>query len=119
MTHEGNHPRPELRPHEVESTIFCVSPEVTFQTVVRNLYGNQRVEELSYTLRNRKPVIAESGSFALVLMLLRDQNLPFTGDTLVRIMGEEGVPREEALAQLEECVVREILYRPHRSEIAI
>lgn len=119
MTHEGNQARPELRPDEVESTVFCVSPEVTFQTVVRNLYGNQRVEELGYTLRNREPVIAESGPFALMLMLLRDQNLPFTGDMLVRIMGEEGVSREVALAQLEQCVVREILYRPHRSEIAI
>lgn len=117
MTHKANTPRTPLLRENIETTIYCVSPEVTFGTVVRNLYGSQRVEEISYTLRTRPQAIAESGPFALILMLLRDQNMPFTGDTLLNILEEEGVPRGEAMAQLAECVRREILYRPHRSEV--
>ena len=67
--------------------------------------------------RLRDPVAADNGAFATLLMVLRDQNQPFSGDGLIPILSEESVAPGEATRLVELCVEREILYRPHRSDL--
>ena len=48
---------------------------------------------------------------------MRDQNLPFTGKAFAEIMEQKGIPPDQARAVLMELLERDVLYRPHRSEI--
>jgi SAM-dependent methyltransferase len=114
---EDNLRRKPLQQNEVDPTFFAVNPEVSFHAETRNLHGLQRVESISYKLRLREIVQVPKGALGTAVFILRDQNLPFTGKAFAEIMEQKGIPPDQARAVLMELLERDVLYRPHRSEI--
>ena len=62
---------------------FALNPDVSLEVETRNLRGTQRVERISYRLRVRPPVEL-TGLAASVLLMLRDQTVPFLGNDLIQ-----------------------------------
>lgn len=112
-----NGPRFPPPPAALATTMLAVNPEVTFQTAVRNLRGEARIETFSYRLRTNPPVPVASGLQASALLLVRDQNQPFRGDALLNRLHAEGATREQAAATVWQLVAGEVLYCPHPADI--
>lgn len=110
-------PRRPLAPREIDGAILAVNPDVSFTIETRSPRGALRIDNLSYTLRKRDPVTVSDGPFSKALLVLRDQNMPFTGAGLVKLLGEEGVAEDLARAAALELLRREIVYRPHATEV--
>lgn len=115
--HEHNVPRRPLELKDVDGAALAVNPDVSFSLETRNLHGAQRIESLSFVLRRREAVTIPKGPFSTALLVLRDQNQPFTGDSLVKILGEEGIDGQVARTVALELLREEILYRPHATEV--
>lgn len=113
---KDNSPRRPLTSNEIDGAIFAVNSDVAFSTATRNTRGKQHIESLSFTIRVRKPVILKGGPLARVLVVLRDQNMPFTGDSFLKIMAEEKIDEATGREVALELVRQEILYRPHLTD---
>lgn len=108
-----NEPRPPTPRADLMKTTLCVSPEVSFQTEVRNVHGGQRVEQLSIRVRQGRPIAFDNGVAASALLFLKDTTAPFKASELVHLLGKNGVPRDDALDLVSELVRVEVLYAPH------
>jgi SAM-dependent methyltransferase len=112
-----NEPRFPPPPEQLATTMLAVSPEVSFQTSLRNLRGDSRVETFSYQLRANPPVAVTAGFLASALLLVRDQTRPFRGDTLTNALQNAGATREQAASVVWQLVAGEILYCPHPADV--
>ena len=97
------------------SLSFALNPDVSLEVETRNLRGTQRVEGIAYRLRVRPPVRL-AGLAASVLLMLRDQTVPFLGKDLIQKLRADRIDRDTALVVLADLVRREIVYCPHSTE---
>jgi SAM-dependent methyltransferase len=104
-------------PAQLPTTMLAVNPEVSFQTSLRNLRGAARIETFSYQLRANPPVAVSTGLMASALVLVRDQNRPFRGDSLLNGLRNEGATSEQAAAVVWQLVAGEVLYCPHPADV--
>lgn len=117
LARPDNAPRFPPPPEALATTMLAVNPEVSFQTSLRNLRGDARLESFSYRLRANPPVAVASGIMASALLLLRDQNRPFRGDALLNNLHKEGATREQAASAVWQLVAGEVLYCPHPADV--
>jgi hypothetical protein len=88
---------------------------MSLEVETRNLRGTQRVERISYRLRVR-PAVTLTGRTASVLLMLRDQTVPFLGKDLIQKLSADRIDRDAALEVLAELLQREIVFCPHPTE---
>ncbi len=117
VAHQDNAPRGPLLPAALEGERFAVSPDVRFVLQSRNLKGSNRLEGIGYKLRTADTVEEDDVGLVAALQLLRTQNQPFDGASFLMQMGHEGIDAQKARHVLAELVEREILYRPHPTEL--
>ncbi len=98
------------------SLSFALNPDVSLEVETRNLRGTQRVERISYRLRVRRPVQLTS-LIASVLLMLRDQTVPFLGKDLIQKLSADRIDRDTLLDALAELLQREIVFCPHPTEL--
>lgn len=110
-------PRDELALGQLESEVFAANPDARISLSARALHGEQRIEKVSYTIGLQKAVEVGRGPHATALVVLWDQNLPFTGASFVKMMMEEGSTRPEALRILHQFWNEKLLYRPHPDDV--
>jgi len=97
------------------SLSFALNPDMSLEVETRNLRGTQRVERISYRLRVR-PAVTLTGRTASVLLMLRDQTVPFLGKDLIQKLSADRIDRDAALEVLAELLQREIVFCPHPTE---
>lgn len=110
-----NSPRQLPPPDQWPTLSFALNPDASFEVETRNLRGTQRVERISYRLRVR-PAVQLAGLPASVLLMLRDQTVPFLGKDLIRKLSADRIDRGTALDVLAELLQREIVFCPHPPE---
>jgi hypothetical protein len=110
-----NSPR-QLPPREQwPSFSFALNPDASIEVETRNLRGTQRVERISYRLRVR-PAVQLTGLTASVLLMLRDQTVPFLGKDLIKKLSADRIDRDTALDVIADLLQREIVFCPHPTE---
>ncbi|MBU8869576.1 MAG: class I SAM-dependent methyltransferase [Gemmatimonadales bacterium] len=107
-----NELRTDLKPEDIDSTIFELNPEIVISTGVRQTQAGQRVEKLDFTLRGLDPESLASGPFASALLVLKDRQGSTLGRDLVSALQTIGTSTPDSNAIIMEMVRREILYRP-------
>jgi 2-polyprenyl-3-methyl-5-hydroxy-6-metoxy-1,4-benzoquinol methylase len=117
ISRDDNLPREPFRLDDILPSVFAVNPEAAFILETRNLQGLQCTESFSYKLRSRAPVKLAWGPTAKALMMLRNQNKPFSGDSCSLALQKEGLTKIESHAVIADLVGREILYRPRVNEL--
>jgi SAM-dependent methyltransferase len=117
VSHARNTPRRPLALEKVPVTSFRVNPEVSFCLETRNLKEAIRFEKLSFKVRAQEAVAVLDKNTAKALRVLKDQTLPFTGDSWIRVMAEEGMDQDEACSLLKHFVENDIVYRPHPHDL--
>jgi SAM-dependent methyltransferase len=117
VSHAQNTPRKPLVPNSILSVSFQVNPEVSFLLEIRNLREAQRFETMSYKIRAQEVVPVQNKNMAKALMILKEQTKPFTGDSWIRVMAEEGISKNEACSLLVYFVGNDIVYRPHPNDM--
>jgi len=98
------------------SLSFALNPDVSIEVETRNLRQTQRVERVSYRLRVC-PAVQLTGLIASVLLMLRDQTVPFLGNDLIQKLRVDRIDRDAVLDVLAELVDREIVFCPHPTEL--
>ncbi|MDG1478551.1 MAG: class I SAM-dependent methyltransferase [Myxococcota bacterium] len=116
ISHAENSPRPGYDTKEVRSTLFAVNPEVSYSLETRSIRGAQRIESLSYRFGRDENVRLKKGPMTTALMILKDQNMPFIGESLIKVLADEGVSAQNAIRAISELVELNLVYRPHLSE---
>jgi len=96
VAHAQNSPRKPLFPEGIPTASFQVNPEVSFLLEMRNLKDAHRFEKIAYKIRAQEVVAVGNQNMAKALMVIKDQTKPFTGDSWIRVMAEEGLARNEA-----------------------
>jgi SAM-dependent methyltransferase len=117
VTHTSNTPRRRLTLEQIPTTSFRVNPEASFWLETRNLKEAQRFERVSYKVRAQEAVPVSNKPMAKALMILKDQTQAFTGDSWLRVLGAEGVSKNEAAAMLMYYVENDVVYRPHANDV--
>jgi SAM-dependent methyltransferase len=117
VSHAQNTPRKPLPPDRIPSASFRVNPEVSFSLEIRNLKDAQRIEGISYKIRAQEMVPVQNKNMAKALLVLKGQTKPFTGDSWVRVMAEEGISKNEACSLLLYFLDNDIVYRPHPNDL--
>ncbi len=109
-----NEARSPLPPAEVPGQTLAMSQEVSFNTEVRRVNGQQQVEQLSVRVRRNPPIVFEKGFVASAVLFLRDLTTShFQSETLINALTKSGVPASSAHELIAELLKAEILYRPH------
>lgn len=117
LGHAENEPRPAPADDAWESELFACHPEVQFEVRTRNLWRGQRVETVAYVLRDGERVELPGGPLAQAAFLLANQSEPFYGRTLFSELHDRGMTQEAATSLLRDLLFRELVYRPHASEL--
>jgi SAM-dependent methyltransferase len=117
LAREDNAPRLPVTPENMESRTFAVNPDISLIMEKRNLSNSQRIEELSYRLRHREPVVLPRGPLATATLALENQTEPFRTDLWLQAMTQSGLEDEQARSTLVELIEREILYSPHQNDL--
>lgn len=117
VSHAHNTPRKPLLPDGIPSASFRVNPEVSFLLETRNLKEAQRFETIAYKIRAQEVIPVQNKNMAKALMVLQSQTKPFTGDSWIHVMSEEGISKNEACSQLMYFVENDIVYRPHPNDL--
>ncbi len=107
-----NFAAPEVSLDEIESSQFAVNPEASFSVEKRNLDHSQRIEEVSYKVRNKKSETVTDPILAKVILLLAEQTTCFTGGEMVNILGQNGADKNAAIEVIYELLDKEIIFIP-------
>lgn len=118
LTHQGNTLRAPPVRATLEQTVFAMSPEAVIATSTRNLWRDQRIEEVSLRIRHAEPFTVEHPALAHACYLLKDQTAPFDGASFIKICGQEGLAPEVAASALLELVRLEAVFTPHAVDCA-
>lgn len=97
----------------IRNESFAVNPDVSFSMETRNLRNVSRIEKISFTVRTQKNLVVADPLLTKAILLLRDQNKPFSGDSWIKVVGDEGIDAQNAVNLIGELVKREIVFRPH------
>jgi SAM-dependent methyltransferase len=117
VSHAQNTPRKRLLPDGIPRASFRANPEVSFLLEIRNLKEAQRIEGISYKIRAQEIVPVQNKNMAKALLVLKGQTKPFTGESWIRVMAEEGIAKNEACSLLMYFVENDIVYRPHPNDL--
>lgn len=118
MAREDATPRKKLTLDRLESSIFAMNPDASISLSSRTMHGTRRIEKVTFMVRNQKAVDVGHSPRGSALMVLWDQNLPFTGDSFVKILMDDGLSHAEARTVLYDFWKDELLYCPHKDDVA-
>lgn len=113
----GNAPRRPFEAEQAERTVFAVNPDANFAVWTRNVPGEQRIERVEYRVRAQDWLTAEPGPFAEIMLMLNGQNLPFTGDSLLKHLAAAGANEMETRNIVKRLVDEEVVFRPHLNDV--
>ncbi|MCP3892151.1 MAG: class I SAM-dependent methyltransferase [Desulfobulbaceae bacterium] len=114
----GNKPRASLREKKIPKAIFAIGHHVSFILETRNPHGSVRIEGLSYKIDNDDSVkLPVTGPLATAILILKDQNLPFSGESLLKALNDNGVSPKEGRSVIVELLARGIIYRPNPGDV--
>ncbi|MEE2830515.1 MAG: class I SAM-dependent methyltransferase [Myxococcota bacterium] len=113
LCHPGNSPRPEPDLEGIASTLLAVHPELSFHLSNRNLWRSTRVEALAVELRGGEQQTLAPGPLRDLAFVLKDQNEPFYGESLIGFLTDSGVPAAEARQAVCFALSLEWMYQPH------
>jgi len=116
--HDHNAPRPAFMGKDLETTALAVSPEITFSVESRNQRTGKRMESITYRRSaDDNPVVCTDVAQVQGLSILCEQFQPFTADSFIKIMADDGIAEEHSLAALNYFLEQDVLYRPHLSDL--
>ena len=114
ITHQDNDRRPLFAAEDLETTLFAVNSEIVFSISNRNLRKGLMTESLTYKHPgDNEPVVCTNFAYMTALAILREQFEPFTADSFVEIMKQDGIPAVNAMDALMHFLEQDVLYRPH------
>ncbi len=97
---------------EIESTQFAVNPEASFSVEKRNLDHSQRIEEVSFKVRNRKSKTVTDPIQAQAMLLLAEQTTCFTGGEMINVLNQHGADKDSAIVVIYDLLDKEIIFIP-------
>jgi len=97
---------------EIESSQFAVNPEASFSVEKRNLDHSQRIEEVSFKVRNRKSQTVTDPTLAQVMLLLSEQTTCFTGGEMINVLNQHGTDKDSAIGVIYELLEKEVIFIP-------
>lgn len=109
----GNGARAPLTNDELPDGIFAVHPESVIRVDTRSLWCSTRIESIAIVTRSGEELPLPKGPMATAGMILRDQNEPFEGKTLLAALEQEGISPSGSRECLQRLIQIEALYRPH------
>lgn len=113
ISKDTNSPRAPISIEAIEGLNFCVNPEVSFSVEKRNLNGFQRIETLSFKVKNKVPQQIANGLLAQAALMLVDQNTFFSGREMIDALTEKGGTKLESITVLASLLSLNIIYCPH------
>jgi len=117
VAHRDNPPRAPIDGDAIDAEHFAVNPEVRISVETRGVRGAKRIEGLSYKVRSGEPVAVSEPAHVAALLILSDQDMPFSGGSFVSVMAQDGVGGASARRVLQELVARDVVYRPHATDL--
>ncbi len=114
IAHKDNDIRPIFNAEDINSTLFAVNSEIVFSISNRNLRTGKRIESLTYKHPgDDEPMVCTNSAYMNALSIFIDQFQPFSGDSYLEIMIEDGIPADSALDALLYFLEQDVIYRPH------
>ena len=114
ISHEENDKRPLFNVEDVNTTLFAVNSEIVFSVTSRNLRTGKRFETLAYKHpSDAEETVPSNIAYVNALSIFSEQFQPFTGDSFIDIMKQDGIPADSALEALVYFLDQDVLYRPH------
>jgi len=107
-----NFAAPAVSIDEIESSQFAVNPEASFSVEKRNLDHSQRIEDVSYKVRNKKSETVTDPILAKVILLLAEQTTCFTGGEMINVLGQNGADKNAAIEVIYELLDKEVIFIP-------
>ncbi len=104
-------------PEGLAHAVFAVHPEVRFHTAQRNIWCATRIEVMSIERRNDEVTPVPPGPLTAIALVLRDQNEPFQGQSLISAMLEEGHSAESVTRAILYAIDQEWVYCPHAVDL--
>ena len=102
----------------IDTTAFAVNPEISFFVETRVVRKERRIESISYQrVGDDEPILCTDSVQAKAPTILWDQSRPFTGESFMNVMGQEGVGPEDTRGILLDLARQELLYRPHLCDV--
>jgi len=115
--HEDNDKRTAFNSDEIDTTLFAVNPDISFNIESRNYREGIRTEAVTFKRPgNEQSIICLNVAQVKALTILCEQFQPFTGDSFMDIMQADGIPADDSLEALCYFVQQEVLYRPHHCD---
>lgn len=105
-----NEAAPTVTLDKLESSQFAVNPEVSFLVEKRNLDHSQRIENVSYKIRNKNSEEVTVPILAQVILLLTEQTTSFTGSELLNVLTQDGTDRNVAIEVIYQLLDKEIIF---------
>lgn len=105
--------------HDLASAVFAVHPEIRFHTMQRNIWCATRIEGIAIERRASEPQVVAPGLLTAVALILRDQNEPFQGQSLIDALVEEGHGLEAITKAILFAIDQEWVYCPHAVDLAV
>jgi len=96
----------------VESSQFAVNPEASFTVEKRNLDHSQRIESVTFKVRNRKSQTVTDPILAQVILLLTEQTTCFTGSEMINVLNQNGADKNTAIEVIYQLLNEEIIFIP-------
>ncbi|WP_299793694.1 class I SAM-dependent methyltransferase [uncultured Shewanella sp.] len=107
-----NSAAPMVTVEQIDSSQFAVNPEASFSVEKRNLDHSQRIEKVSYRVRNRKSETVTDPILAQVILLLTEQTTCFSGADMLNVLGQNGADKNRAVEVIYQLLNEEVIFIP-------